>query len=220
VPFLGRRLERERPEHRAAFADHGFAVRLCLAPESVSVLLTRPLQALQRCAVSYDGGGAAHVRVFLPQWAYMASSPGAAVTWLRSRTGRSRLFVGTTEAFDEALAALARWAGWALADVSYASRAREYNARHPTAAEWGEAERSALARAAAASGDAEFDAAARAAWRALAEAHGPEALRADAAALRPLNARPRSDAERSADRAVRRRRYRPPSPRSGAGPLR
>ena len=27
VPFMGRRLERERPEHRAAFADRGFAVR-------------------------------------------------------------------------------------------------------------------------------------------------------------------------------------------------
>jgi hypothetical protein len=27
VPFMGRRLELERPEHRAAFAERGFAVR-------------------------------------------------------------------------------------------------------------------------------------------------------------------------------------------------
>jgi hypothetical protein len=168
--------------------------------------------------VSYDGGGAAHVRVFLPQWAYMAASPAAALAWLRRGSGAGRLFVGTTEAFDEALAALAAWAGWRLADVSYASRAREYNARHPTAAEWSERERAALARAVDVSGDAAFDAAARAAWQALADAHGEDALRADAAALREMNARPRSDAERSADRAVRRRRYRPPSPRSGAEP--
>jgi hypothetical protein len=27
MPFMGRRLELERPEHRTAFADRGFAVR-------------------------------------------------------------------------------------------------------------------------------------------------------------------------------------------------
>ena len=27
VPFMGRKLELERPEHRTAFAEHGFSVR-------------------------------------------------------------------------------------------------------------------------------------------------------------------------------------------------
>ena len=175
-------------------------------------------QALQACAVSYDGGGAAHVRVFLPQWAYMAPSPRAALTWLRRRARAGRLFVGTTEAFDEALAAMARWAGWELGAVSYASRAREYNAKHPTASDWDAAHRAALARAVRASGDAAFDDAARDIWSGLAADHGAQALRYDAEALRELNARPRSEAERAADRDVRRRRYRPPSPRSGAAP--
>jgi len=177
-----------------------------------------PSQALQACAVAYDGGGAAHVRVFLPQWAYMAASPRGALTWLRARSREGRLFVGTTEGFDQALAALARWAGWELGAVSYASRAREYNAKHPTAADWDDAHRAALARAVRASGDAAFDDAARGAWRDLAAAHGEEALKSDAEALRQLNARPRSDQERAADRDVRRRRYRPPSPRSGGAP--
>jgi len=164
--------------------------------------------------VSYDGGGAAHVRVFLPQWAYMAASPRAALTWMGGGIVTGRLFIGTTEAFDDSLAALARWAGWALDDVSYASRSREYNARHPTAADWPPEARTALARAVEASGDAAFDAAARAAAREMAG----DAPSADGDALRALNARPRTEQERAADRDVRRRRYRPPSPRSGAAP--
>jgi hypothetical protein len=67
-----------------------------------------------------------------------------------------------------------------------------------------------------ASGDAAFDDAARAApARPGGLAHGEEALKSDREALRQLNARPRSDQERAADCDVRRRRYRPPSPRSG-----
>ena len=200
-------------QNTALRCEFGPIRKLAQSPERL--LIPRPSQALQACAVAYDGGGAAHVRVFLPQWAYMAASPRAALTWLQSRSRAGRLFVGATEAFDEALAALARWAGWELSAVSYASRAREYNAKHPTLADWDEAHRAALAQAVRASGDAAFDDAARAVWRDLAAAHGEEALRSDAEALRRLNARPRSEEERAADRDVRRRRYRPPSPRSG-----
>jgi hypothetical protein len=196
----------------------------------------RFLQALQRCAVSYAGGAAAHVRVFLPQWAYFARSAAAGGAHLRARAAAGALFIGTTEAFDASLALLARWAGWGLPSVSYASRQRQYNARHPTPDEWAPAERDALTRALARSGDADLHADALALWAAQAAAYeerggggggrgeegasgheGAEegvgvALARDTAALRARNAAPRSEAEREADRALRRKRHRPPGP--------
>jgi hypothetical protein len=209
----------------------------------------RPLrcaQALQRCALRFRGGGAAHVRVFLPQWGYFARSAAAGAARLRARGAHAAsassaaagsagpgaqaappaLFVGTTERFDDSLALLSAWAGWPLPAVRYAGRQRQYVEGHPTPRDWAPAEAAALAAALAAAGETRFHAAALAAWRAQASAFeaaagggrgaaaapgaNGTALAAATAALRALNAAPRSDAERAADRALRRRRHRPP----------
>jgi hypothetical protein len=213
---MGRRLEAERLEDRAAFAAWGYLVRTL-----VCVILALPrsrsrcvAQALQRCALAYRGGGAAHVRVFLPQWGYFAPSASAGVSRLRALAQPSQrtLFVGTTEEFDASLALLARWAGWPVGEMRYGSRARQYNERHPTPDDWAPADVAALGASLTAAGETAWHAAALAAWREQAEEMGDVALAEATRALRQRNAAPRSAEEREADRALRRKRHRPDSP--------
>lgn len=46
-------------------------------------------QELQRCALTYSGRSAGHVRVFLPQWGYWASNETAAIEVCATRLALS-----------------------------------------------------------------------------------------------------------------------------------
>ncbi len=124
------------------------------------------------------------------------------------------MLVGTTEGFDASLVLLAGWAGWGLSEVRYASRARQYNEAHPGPQDWDADVVASLHAALDDAGESAWHAAATAAWDAQAAAYDAErgagALARQTVELRRMNALPRSDAERDADRELRRRRFRPP----------
>lgn len=189
---MGRHLAAERPADRAAFAEHGYT-------------------ALQACARRFRGGGAAHVRVFLPQWGYASRSAGAGAAHVRRRHFEGRLVVGRLEAYDTSLVLLAEWAGWGLPAVRYGSRQRQYNVEHPRGTDWAPDLVAALNASLAAAGETAYYQAALGAWHSQAgaydKAHGAGALTCATAELAALNAAGApAGGDRAADRELRRRR--------------
>ncbi len=161
-------------------------------------------QVLQWCALRFQGGSAAHIRVFQPQWAYWAPDAASSLAHARRRAEAGAFFVGQTEAFDESLVLFARWLGLPLADMRYASKKRLYGGGHPGVRDWEPAAIGQLAAAARAAGEAAWHDGMRALYGAQAASYdGKNILEADTAALRALNAVPLTDVERAAERALR-----------------
>ena len=190
VSFMTRSLGAELLGSRREFASHGLA-------------------ALQACAAAGPSSGrnAAHVRVFLPQWGYWASTLEEALQHLQNAAAADRFFVGLHEHYDESLVLLAHWLGWKAraahadnasasfqplptpqtGDMKYHWRKKAF--QHPRVEDWSEADRKALAEASEASGEAAFFAAAQEVYAEQVERYGGSAaLAAEVAILQALNA--------------------------------
>ena len=161
--------------------------------------------------MQFAGGPAAHIRVFQPQWAYWATSPGASLRHAqrRQRNGAS-FFVGRTESFDESLALLAHWLGVPLAQLRYSSRKREYGARPRLHGNWTQHDREALRSAVERSGESTWHDGMLSLYALQAAGYpgSAAALQAAVRELATLNAEPASAAEQAVERAWRRRKKR------------